>query len=127
MSRIDGLSQDDDRAPSPETVVKLSTQENLGPSEEDESEFAKELAKMVTDTSTEARKVDKRTALALLDSAVLASGILGKKRAEGVEDEVAGLQSQDRSDSATMNFTVITKRGNKQQVLLLYGLSLIPM
>lgn len=109
-------TQDADRAPSPDPIVVLSTQENLGPSEEAEAEFAKELAKMVTDSSTESRKVDKKTALALLDSAVLPSGVR-KRRVDDAETN----GDRDASGSGTqniMNFTVITKRGNKQQVFL---------
>ncbi|TFK84735.1 transcription factor [Polyporus arcularius HHB13444] len=62
----------DERAPSPEAVLLRSSTnlENLGPTEDDESEFAKELAKLVTDTSGDARKVDKKTALALWDMAL---------------------------------------------------------
>ena len=44
----------DERPPSPDTVVLKSstTQENLGPSEDDLAEFEKELAKMVTEFGT---------------------------------------------------------------------------
>jgi len=92
-------------------VVVLSTQENLGPSEEAEAEFAKELAKMVTDSSAESRKVDKKTALALWDSAVLPPGARKKRVGEGEDNGESELEGQ-----GMMNFTVITKRGNKQQV-----------
>jgi regulator of nonsense transcripts 2 len=96
-------------------VVVLSAsnalQENLGPSEEAEAEFGKELAKMVTDTSAESRKVDKKTALALWDSAVLPPGVR-KKRADEREDG----NPADTGGHGVMNFTVITKRGNKQHV-----------
>ncbi|KAJ7680426.1 ARM repeat-containing protein [Mycena polygramma] len=104
----------DERAPSPDDLVVLSAsnsqQENLGPSEEAEAEFAKELAKMVTDSSAESRKVDKKTALALWDAAVLAPGTR-KKRPDEADDE---LNPQADSQNV-MNFTVITKRGNRQQ------------
>jgi Up-frameshift suppressor 2 len=95
-------------------VVVLSTQENLGPSEEAEAEFAKELAKMVTDSSAESRKVDKKTALALWDSAVLPPGARKKRVGDNGESELEG--------QGMMNFTVITKRGNKQQVGLCFRL-----
>ncbi|KAJ7446157.1 ARM repeat-containing protein [Mycena galericulata] len=105
----------DERAPSPDEPVVLSAsnslQDNLGPSEEAEAEFAKELAKMVTDSSAESRKVDKKTALALWDAAVLPPGTR-KKKPDEVDDE-AGTQQADSPN--VMNFTVITKRGNKQQ------------
>jgi len=67
---------------------------------------------MVTDTSAESRKVDKKTALALWDSAVLPPAVR-KRRVDETPDE------PDRNDEAgagTMTFTVITKRGNKQNV-----------
>jgi regulator of nonsense transcripts 2 len=88
----------------------------LGPSEEAEAEFAKELAKMVTDSSTESRKVDKKTALAMWDSAVLPPGTR-KKRADESTDEgsVHGQNGLD-AKSNVMNFTVVSKRGNKQNV-----------
>jgi regulator of nonsense transcripts 2 len=101
-----------DRAPSPDPVVVLSAQDNLGPSEEAEAEFAKELAKMVTDSSAEARKLGGKTALALLDSTILPPGIR-KKRVNENDGEDGGSESEVRN---TMSFTVITKRGNKQQV-----------
>ncbi|KDR75800.1 hypothetical protein GALMADRAFT_248514 [Galerina marginata CBS 339.88] len=104
-----------ERAPSPEQEVVLSAsnslQEHLGPSEEAEAEFAKELAKLVTDTSTESRKVDKKTALALWDSAVLPPNIR-KKRTDEREDEI---DEGEVNGPGTMSFTVITKKGNKQQ------------
>ncbi|KAK7005600.1 nonsense-mediated mRNA decay factor [Favolaschia claudopus] len=104
----------DERAPSPDELVVLSAsnslQDNLGPSEEAEAEFAKELAKMVTDSSAESRKVDKKTALALWDAAVLPPGAR-KKRPDETDDEPNG----HNDNSNMMNFTVITKKGNKQQ------------
>ncbi|KAF5380407.1 hypothetical protein D9615_004497 [Tricholomella constricta] len=107
-------SQRSERAPSPDQEVVLSTsnslQDSLGPSEEADAEFARELAKMVTDNSAESRKVDKRTALALWDSAVIPPNIRKKKADEGEEDgDASELNGRD-----VMAFTVITKRGNKQ-------------
>ncbi|KAK0504661.1 armadillo-type protein [Armillaria luteobubalina] len=117
--RVDEDEKDDDdegdvaaspngeRPPSPEQEIVLSgsgsMQENLGPSEEADAEFARELAKMVTDSSLESRKVDKKTALALWDSSVLPV----RKRRED-PDEASDIDSM-------MKFTVLTKRGNKQQ------------
>jgi regulator of nonsense transcripts 2 len=110
--------QDKERAPSPDPVVVLSAQENLGPSEEADAEFAKELAKMVTDSSTESRKVDKKTALALWDSAVLPPGAR-KRRLD--DSEADGDPDSNNVEARNMtNFTVITKRGNKQQVCFDY-------
>jgi hypothetical protein len=105
-----------ERAPSPEEEVVLSAsnshQEHLGPTEEEDADFAKELAKMVTDISAESRKVDKKTALALWDNATLPP-VVRKKRAD-VHQEPNGNEDGD----GTMAFTLITKRGNKQSVCL---------
>ena len=103
------------RAPSPDALVLLNTSENLGPTEEDENEFAKELAKLVTDSSAEARKVDKRTAQALWDSAVIPSGLRKKKYEISDEDEYASDAGETESQE-TMKFVLLTKKGNKQQV-----------
>lgn len=105
----------EDRGPSPEPVVVKPAQENLGPSEEAEAEFAKELAKMVTDSSAESRKVDRRTAQTLWESAVLQPGTR-KKRADDEDEENGDVEV---TGPGMMNFTMITKRGNKQQARVL--------
>ncbi|KAI0057973.1 ARM repeat-containing protein [Artomyces pyxidatus] len=98
-----------DRGPSPEpTIVVMSAQENMGPSEEADAEFAKELAKLVTDTSAESRKVDRRTAQALWESAVLPPGV--RKRRDDEENAEGSI-----TGPGIMSFTMLTKRGNKQQ------------
>ncbi|KAJ3509600.1 hypothetical protein NMY22_g16238 [Coprinellus aureogranulatus] len=110
----DNEAEDDESAPndrpsSPDDedviVASNSAQEYLGPSEEAEADFMKELAKMVTDTSAESRKVDKKTALALWESAVIPP-TARKKRVD--EDEAVS------ADEGVTNFVVLTKRGNKQ-------------
>ncbi|KAI0031222.1 transcription factor [Vararia minispora EC-137] len=93
------------RGPSPEPAVVVKVQENLGPSEEAEADFAREFAKMVTDTSAEARKVDRRTAQVLWESAALPN-VVRSKRADGQD-----VEGQD----GAMRFTMLTKKGNKQQ------------
>lgn len=103
-------SSNEDRTASPDPVIVLSTQEHLGPSEEAEAEFEKELAKIITDSSAESRKVDKKTAW--WDSAVLAPNLRKKRADEGDVD--AGGDNKPDGD-AVMQFTVITKRGSKQQ------------
>jgi regulator of nonsense transcripts 2 len=70
---------------------------------------------MVTDTSAESRKVDKKTALALWDSAVLPPNVRKKRVDEADEDDGSQTNGHD-----VMSFTVITKRGNKQQVRIHY-------
>ncbi|KAG1770430.1 ARM repeat-containing protein [Suillus occidentalis] len=104
-------SSNEERTPSPDPVIVLSAQEHLGPSEEAEAEFEKELAKIITDSSAESRKVDKKAAW--WDSAVLAPN-LRKKRADEGDVDAGGDNNQD--SSAVMQFTVITKRGGRQQV-----------
>ncbi|KAI0656547.1 ARM repeat-containing protein [Cubamyces menziesii] len=104
----------DERAPSPEAVLLKSKQENVGPSEEDEAEFAKELAKLVTDTSAESRKVDKKTALALWDTA-LPPPVVRKKKNEEYDEDGEGTTGDAAEDSGVMKFTLFMKRGNKPQ------------
>jgi regulator of nonsense transcripts 2 len=98
----------DDRPASPDALVVLSSNETLGPSEEAEAEFAKELAKMVSDTG-ESRKVDKRTALALWDTSALPGGIRKKR-----PDEAEKLSAEREGE--VMKFTLISKKGSKTQV-----------
>ena len=78
---------------------------------------------MVSDSSTDSRKVDRKTALALWDSSVLPPGAR-KRRID--DNEVDGDDPSVAEDGRNMmNFTVITKRGNKQQVCIsLYDLTL---
>ncbi|KAG8952403.1 hypothetical protein FRC03_012156 [Tulasnella sp. 419] len=100
-----------DRPASPDAVVLLSnSQENHGPSKEDEEDFEKELAKMILDSSVEARKVDKKAALAMWDSAVIPGG---RKRRDEAEN-VNGVDGHNGEN--VMKFTVISRKGNKQQM-----------
>lgn len=80
----------------------------MGPSAEADAEFEKELAKMMTGTSTESRRVDRKTALALWESTALPTSIK-KKRAEGFDED-------GDAEEPVMNFTLVTKRGKQQQV-----------
>jgi len=84
----------------------------MGPSAEADAEFEKELAKMMTDTSAESRRVDRKTALALWESAALPTG-LKKKRVDGFETDG---DTSASTEEPVMNFTLITKRGKQQQV-----------
>lgn len=70
---------------------------------------------MVTDSSAEARKVDKRTAQALWDSAVIPSGIRRKKVDDATDDEDASDDGASENQE-TMKFVLLMKKGNKQQV-----------
>jgi len=67
---------------------------------------------MVTDTSAESRKVDKKTALALWDSAVIPPNMRKKRTDEKDED----YEEKEINGPGTMAFTLISKKGNKQQV-----------
>lgn len=109
-STVGHESATDERAPSPEPVVVLSAQEHLGPSQEADEEFAKELAKIITESSAESRKIDKKNAW--WDNAVLAPSVR-KKRTGETEQNIDG--DADCPNGSVMNFTVITRRGNKQQ------------
>lgn len=109
-----GLQQTADRPQSPDTFVLLHQQENQGPTEEDDNDFAKELAKMVTDSASEFRKVDRRTAQALWDSTVMPNTLWKKREEEGDDSDDGRSNSQD-----VMKFRLLTKKGNKQQVLSL--------
>jgi hypothetical protein len=82
----------------------------MGPSAEADTEFEKELAKMMTDTSIESRRMDRKTALALWESATLPTGIKKKRVGDFEED------GDTSAEESMMNFTLITKRGKQQQV-----------
>lgn len=69
---------------------------------------------MVTDT-TDARKVDKKTALALWDQTV-PPPVVRKKRVEDSEDAVDSAGGSQDDQAGVMKFTLFTKRGNKPQV-----------
>jgi regulator of nonsense transcripts 2 len=100
----DSPTEETRRGPSPEPAFVVRAQESLGPSEEAEAEFARELAKMVTDTSAEARKVDRRTAQALWEM----PAVVRPKRRGGEEDGEGG------GEQGVMRFTVLARRGNRQ-------------
>ncbi|KZT24214.1 ARM repeat-containing protein [Neolentinus lepideus HHB14362 ss-1] len=100
----------DERAPSPETVLTASiSHEKVGPTEEEDAEFAKELAKMLVDSSAESKKVDRRTAQTLWDSSILPPAVR-KHRGDGIESG-----APDLDDQGIMKFTLVTKKGNKPQ------------
>ena len=100
-----------------------SSQENMGPSAEADAEFKKELAKMMTDTSAESRRVDRKTALALWESAALPTG-LKKKRIDELEEDG---DTSTSTEEPVMNFTLITKRGKQQQVGSLFSHHMLPL
>lgn len=106
--------QDAPRASSPEQedLVVLSKKEELGPSTEEDADFAKELAKLLSDTS-DARKVDKRSALATLDASIVSGAGNGKKRGD---DGEADTSNETSGGPGLMKFTLLSRRGNKQQV-----------
>jgi regulator of nonsense transcripts 2 len=108
---VDFSKQIDERTSTPDLLIVRQPGEALGPSDEAESEFVKELAKMMAEPSNEARKVDKRTALALWDS----STVTRKKRIDQIED-----MDIQEADPNQMKFTVISRRGHKQQESMIH-------
>ncbi|KAH8074200.1 ARM repeat-containing protein [Cristinia sonorae] len=102
----------DERAPSPEAVLLRNSQENIGPTEEDDADFAKELAKMVTEVPAGSRTIDKKTAQAMWGSTVPPPG-MRKKRLDGNDEDADGTQG-GAEQAGVMNFTLFTKRGNNQ-------------
>lgn len=100
-----------------------SSSVDLGPSAEDDNDFAKELAKMVSDSAAEARKVDKRNAQILWDSAVLPSSLWKKRHDDEPEEDAADGSASDVQD--VMKFSVLSKKGNKQMVRAIYQVCLI--
>jgi len=107
-------SPTDERPTSPDTLVLLNTSERLGPTEEDEADFEKELAKLVTETATVSRKMDKRAIQGLWDSAAVPS-VIRKKKTEESDDDGDGGNGVDPDGKTTMKFMLLTKKGNKQQ------------
>ena len=109
------IGQVDERAPSPEAVLlKSSSLELVGPSEDDDAEFAKELAKLVTD-SADSKRVDKKTALALWETTV-PPPVIRKKRMNDTNDQIEASGADSSEETGVMKFTLFTKRGNKPQV-----------
>lgn len=115
-STTDAGVQAEDRPNSPDALVVRPKVENAGPTEEADAEFAKELAKMMSDTSSDARKVDKRTALAMWDSAALPSTGTTTNRRKRNGFGAGNGENDGVEDRGMMKFTVLSKKGNKQQV-----------
>ncbi|KAG8922374.1 hypothetical protein FRC00_007517 [Tulasnella sp. 408] len=94
-----------DRPGSPDEEVVLSHKpEPVGPSAEEEEDFNKELAKMMLDSNQEARKVDRKAAAVMWETTVMTGG--AKKRKEDTEKPSA--------NGHGMNFTLLSRKGNKQ-------------
>ena len=89
-------------------MVLSHKMEPIGPSEEEDDDFNKELAKMMLDSSQESRKVDKKAAAVMWETAVM-PGV--KKR----KDETEGALTNG-SGNNTMKFTVLSRKGAKQLV-----------
>jgi regulator of nonsense transcripts 2 len=101
----------------------LLLQESLGPSEEADAELTKELIKTMTDTSSESRKVDKKTALAMWESTTLRPAVMLKWKNAGAGEEtgedgiengnvvgnVGGGVGQVEGGEEIMRFTVVTR------------------
>ncbi|KAG8946880.1 hypothetical protein FRC04_011307 [Tulasnella sp. 424] len=97
-----------DRPGSPDEEVVLSHKpEHVGPSAEEEEDFNKELAKMMLDSTQEARKVDRKAAAVMWETTVKTGG--AKKKKEDVEKS-----SANGFDADVMKFTLLSRKGNKQ-------------
>lgn len=96
-------------SPEKEDAIVFAKREEQGPSAEEDADFSKELAKLLSDT-TEARRVDKRTAMTKWDTNVLQNNPVARKKKEDDQEEPAA------APPGTMKFTLISRRGNKPQV-----------
>ena len=94
------------------------TSENIGPTEDDDTDFEKEPAKTVTDNADN-RKVDKKTALALWEQTAPAP-IVRKKRGDDGEDAREARETNGDTSAGMMKFTLFTKKGNKPKVRQVY-------
>lgn len=79
--------------------------------QEEEDDFTRELAKMMVSTNAETRKVPDRKPVSL-DVGI---PLFRRQRAEAALQEEDAAMSQ-ASESKGMQFTLLTKRGNKPQV-----------
>ncbi|KAG8896997.1 hypothetical protein FRC01_011513 [Tulasnella sp. 417] len=105
VSNTDAASE---RPGSPDEEVVLSHKpEHAGPSAAEEEDFNKELAKMMLDSTQEARKVDRKAAAVMWETTVMTGG--AKKRKEDTEKSSATGQ-----EANAMTFTLLSRRGNKQ-------------
>jgi len=68
---------------------------------------------MVFDSSVEARKVDKKAALAIWDTAVIPNA---KKKKDEEADVLRSNGPSILGTDNVMNFTLLSRRGHKQQV-----------
>ncbi|KZW00324.1 ARM repeat-containing protein [Exidia glandulosa HHB12029] len=99
-----------------ERIVQLHPLQEEGPSQEQDDDFAKELAKLISDT-TEARKVDRKTAMAMWDSNVLPTGVRRKRNAgEEHDEDDEGHDEGNEGGQDVMKFTLLSRKGNKQQM-----------
>ncbi|EJU04317.1 ARM repeat-containing protein [Dacryopinax primogenitus] len=96
-----------DRPEEEEAPVLLHQPEPTGPSEEDDAEFAKELAKMISDAG-ENRKVDRRTAMTMWESTVMPGNL--RRRRDSVN-----LENGKSEPADVMKFTLLSKKGNRPQ------------
>ncbi|KAG8901047.1 hypothetical protein FRB99_005589 [Tulasnella sp. 403] len=107
----EGMTDNDvglDRPGSPDAAVVLQHKpEMVGPSAEEDEDFNKELAKMMLDSSQDARKVDKKAAQVMWETATIPG--LKKKRDDTETPAVNGQGEQ------VMKFTLLSRKGNRQQ------------
>ncbi|KAI6141948.1 hypothetical protein EDD17DRAFT_1515946 [Pisolithus thermaeus] len=92
ITQVSYVHRTDELVPSPEPVVMLSAQDHLGPSQEVDEEFAKELARITTESSAESRKINKTSSVR-------------KKRVEETEK-----QGQRTAGALVLRFEVLDVR-----------------
>ena len=102
-TRLDDSEVEEDEEEEEEEIIVIRDQKrNMEMDQEAEGDFDREFARMLTDT-TDVRRPERKTA-SIFDTAVP----LIKKRGE--------TSNQDDSSGKGMNFTLLSKKGNKQQL-----------
>jgi regulator of nonsense transcripts 2 len=99
------MLQVDGRAESP--VVLLNAHENLGPSEDELTEFDKEFNKLMSEAAADAKRVDRKAAQSVWDSTALPGSGVGKRRKDDQSEQ------KNEEDKNIMKFTVLSKKGFK--------------
>lgn len=111
--RSDGVGTGSDSA---EENVVVRDQFAKGPSKEEDDEFEKELNKILQE-SVESRRSEKRV-MNLFDVAVPLGNMRRGKFTVGADDEGARSSGdeEDHGGKGSVVFSILTKKGNKQQV-----------
>ena len=102
-ARIDDDDDDDD-----DNVVLIKDAKEEEYDQEEEDAFNREFAKMLADT-TDARKVDRKTAPPVFDTAV---PLIRRQQQQAQQDS-----GPPEPKTNHMQFSLLSKKGNKQQVI----------